>query len=157
DLAVINRPGYWVSLLLGNGDGTFQPRVAYFAGYHDANEVQIADLNGDGHSDLVVGRYEYRCGSICSGQSADSIAIFLGDGPGAYGAPSFAAAGEDPLSVAVADMNGDSIPDVIAGDYGLFSGGGYIQTFATSLALLPGNGDGSFGRAPRFEVGPPIL
>src|SRR5215469_12740269 len=43
-----------VSVLLGNGDGTFQTAVSYGSGGLDAHSVAVADLNGDGKPDLVV-------------------------------------------------------------------------------------------------------
>jgi len=44
-----------VGVLLGNGDGTFQPAGSYSAGGDRAGEVAVADLNGDGKPDIVVG------------------------------------------------------------------------------------------------------
>ena len=41
-------------MLLGNGDGTFQPAVSYGSGGLDAASVAVADLNGDGKPDLLV-------------------------------------------------------------------------------------------------------
>ncbi len=43
-----------VSVLLGNGDGTFQAAVAYGSGGYEANSVAVADVNGDGKPDLLV-------------------------------------------------------------------------------------------------------
>jgi FG-GAP-like repeat len=42
------------SVLLGRGDGTFEPAVAYESGGSIANSVAVADVNGDGKPDLVV-------------------------------------------------------------------------------------------------------
>jgi len=49
-----NGPGS-VGVLLGNGDGTFQAAVAYASGGFDAMIVGVADVNGDGKPDLLVG------------------------------------------------------------------------------------------------------
>jgi Tfp pilus tip-associated adhesin PilY1 len=46
--------GYYVSTLLGNGDGTFQGASTY---YSDSYRVAVADFNGDGRADLVYSSY----------------------------------------------------------------------------------------------------
>jgi hypothetical protein len=43
-----------VSVLLGNGDGTFQAAVSYGSGGQDATSLVVGDVNGDGKLDLVV-------------------------------------------------------------------------------------------------------
>src|SRR5258708_33153440 len=53
DLAVANGPGGIISILLGNGDGTFLPSVNYFAGGF-ASWIGVADFNGDGNPDVAV-------------------------------------------------------------------------------------------------------
>src|SRR5262249_7324010 len=53
DLAVANGPGGIISVLLGNGDGTFLPSVNYSAG-GGASWIGVADFNGDGHPDVAV-------------------------------------------------------------------------------------------------------
>jgi FG-GAP-like repeat len=54
DLAVTNYNSGTVGVLLGNGDGTFQPTVTYNAG-GNPSAIAMADVNGDGKPDLVVG------------------------------------------------------------------------------------------------------
>src|ERR1019366_2323977 len=46
-----------VSVLLGKGDGTFQAPVSYSSGGYGADSVAVADVNGDGHLDIVVVNY----------------------------------------------------------------------------------------------------
>jgi hypothetical protein len=43
-----------VGVLLGNGDGTFQPAVTYSSGGYAATSVAVADVNGDGKPDIIV-------------------------------------------------------------------------------------------------------
>ena len=62
-----NCTGGSVAVLLGKGDGTFQPPVRYPSGGLFADFVVVADLNGDGHLDLVVANCgsNSHCGSYC--------------------------------------------------------------------------------------------
>jgi hypothetical protein len=58
-----------VAVLLGNGDGTFQPAQNYFSGGFEANSVAIADMNGDGKPDLVVANLCADNGIYCTSAS----------------------------------------------------------------------------------------
>jgi hypothetical protein len=61
-----------VSVLLGNGNGTFQSAVTHSSGGEDANSVVVADLNGDGRPDIITAN---NCASktSCSG----AVAVLL--------------------------------------------------------------------------------
>jgi FG-GAP-like repeat len=75
DLAMTDANGLNASVLLSNGDGTFQPPVTYATGI--PNAVVTADFNGDGKLDLAVA---YSNGASVSG----GVAILLGNGDGTF-------------------------------------------------------------------------
>jgi hypothetical protein len=134
DLVVANRGrfhfyGDTVSVLLGNGDGTFQPRQIYTGEYYPTS-VAVADLNGDGVPDLVV----------ANGHD-NAVSVLLGNGDGTFQRPqTFRTGYYHTFSVAVADLNGDGKPDLVVG-----AGG--------TVSVLLGNGDGTFHLLPYFGVG----
>ena len=72
DLVVANYGDNSVSVLLGNGDGTFLPRPAYATG-SSPFAVAVADVNGDGKPDLVVANY-----------GSNSVSVLLGNGDGTF-------------------------------------------------------------------------
>jgi len=101
-----------VGVLLGNGDGTFQPVVTYDSGGDGTTSVAAADVNGDGQLDLVVANV---CGSTCSGTN-DNVGVLLGNGDGTFQtAVTYGLVGiKAPLgNVILADMNGDGRPDAL--------------------------------------------
>ena len=130
DLAVANFASNDVSILLGNGDGSFTPAPAVPAGTSPIS-VSSADLDEDGHADLAVANF-----------GTDDVTILLGDGAGAFTAMPPVAVGVDPGAAAVSDVNGDGDLDLVVAN---FNGGD------VSVAL--GNGHGAFGAATSFPVG----
>jgi outer membrane protein assembly factor BamB len=103
DIAVANWGGSNVSVLLGNGDGTFEPQVSYATNTVPAS-LQIADMNGDGKPDLVV----------ADAFASPDVSVLLGNGDGTFQAQRFFPVHNDTGALAVADVNGDGRPDVVA-------------------------------------------
>jgi hypothetical protein len=124
-----------VGVLLGNGDGTFQPAASYSSGGYDAYSVAVADINGDGKPDVVVANCSE--GNCTTG----SIGVLLGNGDGTLkAAASYSIAGL-PQWLVVADVNGDHRPDVVT-----------VNSDST-LAILLGNGDGTFQSPAIYHLG----
>jgi hypothetical protein len=106
DLAIADAGSTALTILKGNGDGTFtqvsrEPALPQFS-----NFVTIADLNGDGKLDLV---FSNSCGTGCT---ANTISIFLGNGDGTFQTGLTETVGNDPQAVAVGDFNGDGRLDL---------------------------------------------
>jgi hypothetical protein len=90
-----------VSVLVGNGDGTFAaPVVHEVDSASAAGAVAIGDLNGDGRADLVVARY------------ADAFSVLLGKADGTLEPPFGVTLPKRSYSVTIADFNGDGRPDL---------------------------------------------
>jgi hypothetical protein len=136
-----------VAVLLGNGDGTFQAAVAYNSGGLFAGAVAVADVNGDGKPDLIVGNW-------CSDPNCDgSVGILLGNGNGTFQpVVTYPTGGRVAFAVAVADVNADGKPDVLAITAVPVCSGGRC-TFPPAAAVLLGDGDGTFRAAITYPVG----
>lgn len=113
DLAVLeNRITFgksWVSVELGNGDGTFQPGTHFAAGGYLASSLAVGDFNRDGIADIAVTN---RC-STASDCANSVLSILLGEGDGAFKPPvNFATSGKMAEAVVVQDFDGDGNPDI---------------------------------------------
>ena len=135
DLAVANFDDGNVTVLLGNGLGSFTPASGSpFSVGSGPNSVAVGDFNGDGSQDLAIGNNE-----------DENVTVLLGNGLGSFtpasGSPF--SVGSGPNSVAVGDFNGDGIPDLVT-----VSEPAYVT-------VLLGNGSGGFAptRGGPFFVG----
>src|SRR6266851_500216 len=106
DLAVANQNSGSLSVLLGKGDGTYQPAQNYAVGL-TAISVAVGDFNGDGHLDLAVANF-----------NDDTVSVLLGIGDGSFQSPQDFPVGSEPRSVAVADLNGDGHLDLVVANLG---------------------------------------
>ena len=135
DLAVSNGygggpPVPTVSILLGKGDGTFQPSVDYHTGAQPYS-VASADLNSDGRTDLVMAT------------AANSIAVLIGKGDGTFSTSTDYVAGSVPMSVTAGDFNGDGKPDLAV-----------ANRADNTVSVFLAKGDGTFQPAVSYAAGP---
>lgn len=139
DLAMsLNAPNQ-VALLLGKGDGSFQPLTRFSTDSGGTpTTVVAADFNRDGKLDLMTAE-QNQCGAGCS--VSGTVTIFAGIGDGTFAAPRHIDVGYAPTDAAVGDFNGDGISDVAV----TAGTGGKVFT-------LIGNGDGTFRQLPDIIV-----
>ena len=130
DLAVANYNSNTVSVLLGNGDGTFQPQTTYAVG-GEPNGVAVGDFNGDGHPDLAVANY-----------NSNTVSVLLGNGDGTFQPQTTYAVGPGPNDVKVGDFSGDGHLDLAVTDAN-----------SNQVSVLLGNGDGTFQPQATYPVG----
>jgi len=143
-VGTINPPG--LSLLLGNGDGTFQTPITRDAG-RTLNCSALADFNGDGKLDLA-GQGFGGWDSITQTYTNITVVVLLGNGDGTFQPTVNYNAGKSPGRVAVGDFNGDGKPDLAVTD--IVSG---KQIVPGNLWVLLGNGDGTFQSAVNYVAG----
>jgi len=168
DIAVANSVSNDVSILLGNGDGTFQPARNYGTG-SSPGSIAVVDLNSDGRVDLVVTNF-----------LGGTLSVLLGEGDGTFQPAVSINVSGSPGTVVAGDLNGDAKIDLAVALSGtnqlvvlLGDGQGDFRTFGTyvvngdptalitadlngdghpdlavaagaKVAVLLGNGDGSF-------------
>jgi hypothetical protein len=139
DLAVANQlSSNNVAIFLGNGAGSFGAATNFSAGASPISLV-VGDFNGDGKQDLAVANNG-------SGNNDSSVSILLGNGGGAFSAPTnFPVGGSlisSPLDIAVGDFNGDGKQDLVT-----------VNFNSNNVSILLGDGAGSFSPATNYPGG----
>ena len=122
DAVLVGSDSSSVTVLLGNGDGTFTPAPAALLPINGIYQIKVADFNQDGNPDLALI-------NLLNNQ----IDFLLGNGDGTFTMGTEIYAGGGPIGVTVADFNGDGIPDLIR-----------ANTYAGTVTFLAGKGDGTF-------------
>ena len=136
DLATANESGASVSILLGQGDGTFQDRQDVAMGENPVF-VTVGDFNDDGRQDLATANQTPL-------ETFGSVSILLGQGDGTFQVFPGMDFGAFPVSLAVDDFNGDGQQDIATANA--------ANTGGNSASILLGNGDGTFQAAPDVQV-----
>jgi uncharacterized protein (TIGR03437 family) len=127
-----------ISVLFGNGDGTFASGAVLVVDSDTSYQatpaptaLAVADFNGDGKPDVAT-----------SNTHAKSVSVALGNGKGAFQAPSTISMGTvQPTSIAAAAFSGDGKPDIVVTDG------------VSNIYLLYHNGNGTFQQPIRYPTG----
>jgi hypothetical protein len=134
DLAVVNAGNYpstgTVSVLLGNGDGTFQAQTTYGVG-RNPSAIVAGEFTGDGHLDLAV-----------ADTGDNDVSVLLGDGDGAFQPQVVYAVDQGPSAIVAGHFNDDGHLELAV-----------ANLFSDDVSVLMGNGDGTFGPQVTYAVG----
>jgi type II secretory pathway component GspD/PulD (secretin) len=130
DLAVANQGDNTVSILLGNGDGTFQSQATVATGLAP-DAIVTGDFNADGKLDIAVANF-----------TDNSISIFPGNGDGTFTAPRTITGINNPVAMVTGDFRGSGKLDLAVLD----QADGLVSIFL-------GNGDGTFANKIDTAVG----
>jgi len=134
DLVADDEGSGTLSVLLGNGNGTFGPRTV-LSGWFPAFDVSACDVNRDGRMDLelvdIFGR----------------VFALLGNGNGTFQAGLTFLAPTQARTLVASDVNGDGKPDIV------ITSRGTDETTPGFLSVFLGNGDGRFGAGATFTTG----
>lgn len=135
DLLTANSTADAVGVMLGTGQGSFRAVTPYAVGPNSRPfAVAVADVNGDGKLDVLT-----------ANSGTGTAGVLLGTGTGSFNTVRTSSTGpaSQPLGLAVADVNGDGHPDLLA-----------ATASSPTVCLLLGTGTGSFGTATPYSAGP---
>jgi hypothetical protein len=140
DIVTANSYGDDISTFLGHGDGTFGAATDFPVGRAPASILAV-DLNGDGHVDVATTN-----GGLAHGEEEEipgsgDITVLLGRGNGAMKTATDYAAGDVPMGLAVADLDGDGAVELVT-----------VDRHASRLIVLFGDGKGAFPTEARVSI-----
>jgi len=133
---VVGRIDQMVSVLRGNGDGTFAEAENYPSGGRALNRIIVADVDGDGVGDIATSHLR----SLSAG-------VLFGRSDGTFDNARVFAAAVSPVNLGVADINSDSLLDLISANEG-------VDSLAPSLAFLLATPERSFLAAEQLFDAP---
>ena len=120
-----------MTVLLGNGDGTFQNPVTYAVG-DGPSAIVTGDFNGDGHIDLAVANYY-----------DNDVSVLLGNGDGTFQNQVIYAVGSGPYDLVAGDFTGDGRTDLAVANY-----------HDKDVSVLLNNGDSMFAAPGSLAISP---
>jgi len=121
DLAVVSQDSNYVSIYLGNGNGSFAAQRTYALGGNGINYMQSADFNNDGILDIV-------------GVRSGVIAVLLGNGDGSFaGVQTLETGAGTYQKIEVGDLDHDGNKDLVT-----------TNTTDSTISIHYGRGNGSF-------------
>ena len=131
DIAVVNENTNNVSVLFGNGDGTFQPAVSYAVGT-SPSAITAVDLNKDGVPDLAV-----------ADEIGRTIAVLINkaDGSGTFKNAVLYPAGQAPRGIVAGDLRGIGVMDLVV-----------ANNLGNNVSIFLGNGDGTFNAGVTYAA-----
>lgn len=94
-----------VSLLLGNGDGTFQPPIPIDTGGAGSQDIIATPFTLGGNYNIVVANHD-----------SNNVSVLMGNGDSTFQPPMLYAVGVEPYTLAVGDVNNDGFPDIVVAD-----------------------------------------
>jgi hypothetical protein len=134
----------FVSVAKGSCDGNFEqnPSPAAIAGDFEP-AIQVVDVNGDGHLDVVGSAVDYNEGEPGVGAEAGYlVSVLMGNGKGNLGVARTYRGGTDAYSLIVADFNGDNRPEILTAD-----------SLEDQVSLFMNDGSGNYGPPQGATIG----
>lgn len=142
DLAVTNGTTNNVSIATNSGVGVFTVASTLTAGTKP-EDIKAADLNKDGYQDLFV-----------VNATTGNISVFLANGAASFASATTlslsAAAADQAMELALGDLNGDSVVDIVAAEYGNNSGN-QISMFLANSTSTSAEGDVKVNTAQKAQ------
>ena len=136
DIVVPNRTDETMSLLLGNGDGTFAVQtlnITHSGGGARIDDVELSDVNDDGYLDLIYSD---------SQNASGLVSVQLGNGDATFKARQDYVVSSGPRSISMTDFNGDGYEDLVV-----------TTEDNNTVNILFGNSDGTFRGVVSVAVG----
>jgi hypothetical protein len=138
-----------INVYLGDCKGNFDTTNAEVYGAGDIGfGLAVADLNGDGHPDIVVGGFPAGPGGGFGTETGDTVTVRFNDGTGHFGPAKVYRGDPGMYALTVADLQGNGHPDIITANQN-----------ANSTTVYANNGSGDFGEPQGsydgFEEGTP--
>jgi hypothetical protein len=132
--SLLNTASSPVSVLLGNGDGTFATPVGVTTAARSVASIVVGDFNGDGKPDIVTS-------NDAPSSGAPSLGVLQGKGDGTFAAPQITALGVTGTALAGGTFQGGNLDLVLASNRG-----------SNIVTVLPGNGNGTFTVTPTYAT-----